>query len=108
MKHQVIISKNGDKKYVGSSYFGASLIEFIVSKEFLLHEQIVRMDEYSSRHGVLGSVQFEWAIRLLCKKRNSLPHGTLDPHPMRIDDPNSKPALPPHGLDPYPSCCCAA
>ena len=36
------------------------------------------------------------------------PHGTLDPHPMRIGDPDSKTTLPPHGLDPDLSCvlCC--
>ena len=32
------------------------------------------------------------------------PHGTLDPDPMRIGDPHPKTTLPPHGLDPDPSC----
>ena len=35
-------------------------------------------------------------------------HGTLDTHPMRIGDPDSKTALPPHDLDSDPSyvlCC---
>ena len=34
----------------------------------------------------------------------SSPHGTLDPHPMRIGDPDSKTTLPPHSLDPDPRC----
>ena len=36
------------------------------------------------------------------------PHGTLDPDPMRIGDSDPKTALPPHNLDPDPSCvlCC--
>ena len=36
------------------------------------------------------------------------PHKTLDPHPMRIGDLDSKTTLPPQGLDPDPSrvlCC---
>ena len=47
-------------------------------------------------------------VFVLWDKQWVSPHGTLDPNPMRIGDPDSKTTLPPHGLDPDQSCvlCC--